>query len=155
MRSYSDAQLVEAVAGSHSWRGVLRTLGLAGTSGSSMRSVRARAERLGLDYTHFSGRRRWTEARLTEAVASASSWSAVLDSLGLTGGSSSVTIRGHAARLDLNTSHLDRPRHEPRQDIRAAPNLANLRRAGSLMAAAWSRCADSQLRGRLSHAGTT
>ncbi|WP_162000931.1 group I intron-associated PD-(D/E)XK endonuclease [Bifidobacterium tibiigranuli] len=49
VRTYSDAKLADAVKRSHSWRGVLRELGLKGTSGRSIISVRNRATALGLD----------------------------------------------------------------------------------------------------------
>ena len=49
MRRYSDSDLVDAVRASHSWRGVLRALGLSATSAAAMRSVRAHADRLQLD----------------------------------------------------------------------------------------------------------
>jgi hypothetical protein len=60
MRRYSDAQLIDAIRASHSWRGVLRALGLSATSAAAMRSVRLHANRLELDYSHFTGQRRWT-----------------------------------------------------------------------------------------------
>ncbi len=134
MTSYSDAQLTAAVANSHSWRGVLRSLGLA--SASSIRSVRRHAERLGLDSSHFTGQRRWSDTELATAVAASRSWTQVADALGLADGSSNSTVRGHAVRLGLDLTHLastpPNPCTQPDQ-----PQLANLRRAGSFMAAAW------------------
>ena len=106
MRHYSDAQLIDAVQSSRSWRGVLRALGLAGTSATAMRSVRTHADRLGTDYSHFSGQRRWTDQDLAAAVAAATTWTQVVETLGLVGGSSMKTIRGHALRLGLDTAHL-------------------------------------------------
>lgn len=137
MRRYSDAQLVDAIKASHSWRGVLRALGLTATSASAIRSVRLHADRLGLDYSHFTGQRRWNDGHLAAAIASATSWAQVAETLGLSGGSSSTTIRGHAARLGLDTSHLSTPVMSPSAPDQRRPELANLRRAGSLMAAAW------------------
>jgi hypothetical protein len=136
-RSYSDEQLVSAIATARSWRGVLRCLGLAATSASAMRSVRRHAERLGLDHSHFTGQRRWTDQQLAEAVATSSTWTQVAETLGLTGGSSTTTIRGHAVRLGLDTAHLTRsPRPSP-HPAQLQPSIANLSRAGSLLAAAW------------------
>lgn len=63
-RSYNDEQLEQTLASSRSWRGALRALGLSATSASAMRSLRQQADRLGLDYSHFTGQRRWT-AHLT------------------------------------------------------------------------------------------
>ncbi len=90
------------------------------------------------DYTHFRGQRTWTEEQLESAVASASSWQEVADKLGLTGGSSQTTVRGHAARLGIETSHLD-PRTQGviEASTGPAPDLANLSRAGSLLSAGW------------------
>ena len=85
MRRYSDAQLVEAIRASRSWRGVLRALGLSATSAAAMRSVRVQANRLELDYSHFTGQRRWTDPQLVAAIASATSWTEVAETLGLPG----------------------------------------------------------------------
>jgi len=137
MRRYTDDQLVDAIATCHSWRGVLRALGLAATSASAMRSVRRHADGLGLDYAHFTGQRRWNDQQLAEAIASATSWARVAESLGLSGGSSTTTVRGHAARLGLDTAHLARSHPLPNPDAVAQPKLDNLARAGSFLAAAW------------------
>ncbi|ORW00015.1 group I intron-associated PD-(D/E)XK endonuclease [Mycobacterium kyorinense] len=137
MRRYSDAQLVEAVGASHSWRGVLRALGLSATSAAAMRSVRGHTDRLGLDYSHFTGQRRWTDRQLEAAIASATSWTQVAEMLGLAGGSSTTTIRGHAVRLGLDTAHLAPPRKPQPPAGLMRPQQANLARAGPLMAAAW------------------
>lgn len=136
--SCSDGDLIRAVAGSRSWRGVLRELGLTATSGSAMRSVRRNADRLGLDYGHFTGQRRWTDAQLEAAVSSSASWREVIDALWLAGDSSQVTLRGHAARLNLDVSRLTPPavvRRDPPLPMEV--DLTNLSRAGSLVAAAW------------------
>jgi hypothetical protein len=102
-----------------------------------MRSVRVHANRLGLDYSHFTGQRRWTEQQLVAAIASATSWTQVAETLGLAGGSSTATIRGHAVRLGLDTDHLAPPR-KPQPPVELMrPQQVNLPRAGSLMAAAW------------------
>ena len=137
MRRYSDAQLVDAIRSSHSWRGVLRALGLSATSAAAMRSVRTHAGRLGLDYSHFRGQRRWTDQQLVEAVASATSRAHVAETLGLAGGSSTATIRGHAVRLGLDTGHLALPQRPQTPVGLMRPQQVNLARAGSLMAAAW------------------
>lgn len=139
-RSYTDEDLSRAIAASRSWRGVLRTLGLKATSASAMRSARAHADRLGLDYSHFTGQRRWTDADLAEAVGSALSWTDVATRLGLTGGSSHITLKGHALRLGIPTEHLGggsraRPVSGSTPPLHAS--LAHLPRAGSLLAASW------------------
>ncbi|PQM46811.1 hypothetical protein C1Y40_02980 [Mycobacterium talmoniae] len=102
-----------------------------------MRSVRVHADRLGLDYSHFTGQRRWTDQQLEAAIAAATSWTQVAEMLGLSGGSSTTTIRGHAVRLGLYTAHLTQPR-KPQPPVELMrPQQVNLARAGSLMAAAW------------------
>src|SRR5205809_171800 len=95
-RSYDDAALAAAVADSRSWRGVLRALGLQATSAGALRSARRHADRMGLDYSHFTGQRRWNDAALVSAVADSRSWSQVARTLGLEGGSSHPVLRGHA-----------------------------------------------------------
>ena len=137
MRQYSDSELIGAVQSSRSWRGVLRALGLAGTSAAAMRSVRAHADRLELDYTHFTGQRKWTDHELAEAIKSATSWNQVAEALGVVGGSCLPTLRGHALRLGIATGHLSRARKSPTFEGEMSPRLAHLPRAGSLMAAAW------------------
>jgi hypothetical protein len=137
MRSYTDADLADAIRDSRSWRGVLRALGLTATSASAMRSVRRHADRLQFDYTHFTGQRRWSDQQLATAIAASTSWAQVAETLGLAGGSSTATIRGHAVRLGLNTGHLVRPREASPSDLAMQPDVANLPKAGALMAAAW------------------
>lgn len=137
MRRYTDAQLIDAIRASHSWRGVLRALGLSATSAAAMRSARVHADRLRLDYSHFTGQRRWTDQQLVAAIDSASSWAQVAETLGLVGGSSTTTIRGHAVRLGLDTARLAPPR-KPQPTVGSMrPQHVNLARAGSLLAAAW------------------
>jgi hypothetical protein len=102
-----------------------------------MRSVRAHANRLELDYTHFTGQRRWTDQRLAVAINAATTWTQVAEALGLVGGSSMTTVRGHAVRLGLDTAHLSPARKLHVVDHEMRPQLVHLARAGSLMAAAW------------------
>ncbi|MGV9192754.1 group I intron-associated PD-(D/E)XK endonuclease [Microbacterium sp. MC2] len=133
-RSYTDDQLAQAIAASASWRGVLRELNLVATSAGAMRSVRARADHIGVNYRHFVGQRRWTEEQLCSAVATSDSWSAVTSQLGLTGRSAVATVKGHVARLGVDASHLSpMPAVVPHPE----PDFARLGRAGALIAAAW------------------
>ena len=128
---------MDAVRSSRSWRGVLRSLGLAATSAGAMRSARAHADRLELNYTHFTGQRRWTDRELADAINAATTWVQVTEALGLVGGSSATTIRGHAARLGIDTTHIAPIRKLPAPDHEMRPQLDHLARAGSMMAAAW------------------
>jgi hypothetical protein len=135
-RTYTDDELQAAVASEHSWRGVLRALGLTATSAGSQRSVRRHADRLRLDYSHFTGQRRWTDAALAAAVAESSSWTQVAAALGVRGGSSYPALRGHALRLGLDHSHFN-PVPAPVEGDGLAPDRNLLFRAGALLAAAW------------------
>jgi hypothetical protein len=137
MRTYSDEQLAAAVEESRSWSGTLRSLGLRGTSAGSLRSVRARAEQLGIDYTHFTGQRRWSDRQLATAVAENFNWADVAIALGLAAGRSTTMLKGHALRLGIDTQHLDLKRAEGPRTLPTRPLRSNLARAGSLLAAAW------------------
>lgn len=113
-------------------------LGLAGTSASVIRSVRHQADGLGLDHSHFTGQRRWSDAQLAAAVEESHSWGEVTQRLGLAGGSSEPKLKVHARRLGLDAEHLGcattagpPPSHWP------AASGAHLPRAGSLLAASW------------------
>ncbi len=144
-RTYSDEALVRAVAQSLSWRGVLRMLGLSGTSAASIRSVRRRADLLGLDHRHFATQRHWNDGTLQAAVAGASSWSEVVERFGDTRPVSTTLVKGHARRLGIDTRHLDddirrRSSNQPSAGATPSPpaaEAANLRRAGPSLAAAW------------------
>src|SRR5215212_1507626 len=96
-RTYSDEQLVNAIATSSSWRGLLRELGLVATSAGAMRSVRSHADRLGVNYSHFKGQRRWSEDDLRAAIEAARTWSETAELLGLHDVSAESTLKGHAA----------------------------------------------------------
>ena len=102
-----------------------------------MRSARQHADRLGVDYSHFTGRRRWTDDQLTSAIQASSSWSQVATALGLSDVAGRVPLKGHAARLGLEVGHLTAgpSRRDPATAM--SPDLTQLPRAGSLMAAAW------------------
>lgn len=135
-RTYTDAELTEAVATCRSWRGVLRSLGLSATSSSALRSVRRRADDIGADHTHFSSQRRWTDRELADAVARSSDWAEVAHALGLADGANRTRLRGCAARLGLAVEHLS-PQAPTDRALALVPDAAHLRRAGPLMAAAW------------------
>lgn len=136
-RSYDDQQLIHAVATASSWRGVIRGLGLKGTSTATYRSVQRHAMRLDLDTSHFTGQRGWTDRDLTAAVAASQSWNQVQQQLGLSGGGSVAALKGHALRLGIESGHFGpKPKFSPS----GAPPKADLRhlpRAGSMLAASW------------------
>ena len=137
-RTYSDQQLVDAVSSARSWRDVLRRLGLSATSAGSARSVRQHADRLGLSYAHFTGQRRWSDSSLRAAVSRRDSWTQVAEELGLSPiGGSIRTLRAHAERLGLSTSHFVRSSEPTGSTLLAEFRPECLRDAGSLFAATW------------------
>jgi hypothetical protein len=136
-RTYTDDELAAAVQAARSWRDVLRRLGLVATSSASIRSVRRRAELLGLDHGHFTGQRRWSEADLRGAVGRSTSWTEVARHLGLAVGSSTTVLKGHALRLGIDASHLAARAYAVDPRSVPAPSLDRLPQAGSMLAAAW------------------
>ncbi|WP_182349481.1 group I intron-associated PD-(D/E)XK endonuclease [Tomitella gaofuii] len=135
-RTYTDDELADAIDVSRSWRGVLRELGLLATSAGAMRSVRANADRLGLDYAHFCGQRRWADGRLQSAVAEAESWTDVVDILGLQSANAVPMVKAHAARIGIDVDHLAAQADDCVMG-HDRPRMNYLSRAGSLLAAAW------------------
>jgi PD-(D/E)XK endonuclease len=116
----------------------MRELDLCVTSAGSIRIVKRSVARLGLDTSHFTGQRRWSDAQLKRAVAAAYSWPEVLSELGLDGNADDRTrIKAHAARLGLDLSRLD-PTGKgsgARPDLK--PDIRHLREAGTTIAAMW------------------
>lgn len=124
---------------SSSWRGVMGDLGLSATSAGAIRIVRRHAVRLGLDTSHFRGKRRWSDAQLKRAVSECQSWDEVLDTLGLStnSGNGRTHIKSHAIRLGLDFSHLGPGVSGVPETCPLKPDLALLRQAGASIAAAW------------------
>lgn len=136
---WSDDDLRAAVADGRSWRSVARALGLKGTSSGTLRALKRRAASLDLDTAHFTYQRRWSDRQLCDAVSSADSWADVIRALDLcdSGPDVRVRVKGHAVRLGLDTSHLERRiagRFEP-LDLLADPRF--LSKAAELFAAAF------------------
>ena len=143
-RKYTQETLAAAVASAHSWRGVLRELGHPGTSAGAHRSIRRQVAAFGIDHSHFTGQRRWSDAQLIDAIAESHTWLELLPRLGLSGAGNQATVRAHAARLGLDISHLGTK--APAQS-RAQPvaRLENLRIAGPTLAAGWFMLRDYQV----------
>jgi len=139
MATYTDAELTAAIADAHSWRGVLRLLGLPPQSAGAHRRARARAIELGLDVAHFTGQRRWSDDELRVAVTEGRSWGDVFDHLGLsrTSGSARASLTAHAARLGLDVRHLDPTPPPPTTPFARPSSVTHLDRAGPMLAAAW------------------
>lgn len=135
---YSDDDLRQAVMSARSWREVLRRLDLNPGSSAAKRSIRSHVEHLGLDTSHFTGQRRWTEAELIDAVAASRTWVEVQAVLGLSGGSSTSLLKGHAVRLGLAVGHFTGLAQAQTDGFLVpVPDLALLPRSGSMLAAAW------------------
>ena len=118
VNKWSDTDLTLAVTASRSWRGVMRELGLCVTSAGSLRVVKRRVAFLGLDTSHFTGQRTWSDAALKRAAAQAHSWNELLAAIGIASGSGDerIRVKAHALRLGLDLSHLaDQPQESPSQ----------------------------------------
>jgi hypothetical protein len=116
----------------------MRELGLCVTSAGSIRVVKRHVTRLGLDTSHFTGQRRWSDAQLRRAVASVYSWSELLSELGIEGSASDRTrIKAHAIRLGLDLSRLSAPPADLATRPEFRPDIKHLREAGTAIAAMW------------------
>jgi hypothetical protein len=133
---WSDDDLKRAVVSSVSWRGTARALG-AYPAGGPFREIQKRARELGLDTSHFTGQRQWGDAALREAIPKADSWAAVIRILGVKdSGDIRVYLRGHAVRLGIDISHLNRDMSSKRPaELLPLPSM--LRFAAESIATAW------------------
>lgn len=97
-------------------------------SAGTVRVVRRRAAELNLDWSHFRGKRRWSDAQLKQAVSECHSWDELLSRLGLSLRSGNVQphIKSHAVRLGLDTSHLNRLSHNGREPSEAPAQASEL-----------------------------
>lgn len=133
---HSDAELIAAVSVARSWRGTLRELGLPDSSSAATKQARARADAIGLSYAHFTGHRPWTEPELRAAVSSAVSWAEVFDELGAHTANLEGSARNQASRLRLNTRLLDATA-QISERCSPSPDISNIGKAGTMLAAAW------------------
>jgi hypothetical protein len=117
----------------------MRELGLCATSAGSIQQVKRHVDRLGLDTSHFTGQRRWSDAQLRRAVADAACWDELIAALGLARdhGDSRIVVKAHAARLGLDLSRLQSPRSGHAAPPGFKPDMRRLRDAGASIAAAW------------------
>lgn len=109
-------------------------------STSSYELIRRRATELGLDTSHFRGKRSWTNDALAVAVAESKSWSAV--GRRLNGGTSRASIDSmqRLARLmGLQTSHLEARRRCPVNPVTGLPDqtFAYFGSEAEYLGAAW------------------
>jgi hypothetical protein len=138
-RTWSDAQLKDAVAASANWREVMRALGLNANSAGAIRTVKRHAVRLGLNSSHFRGKRTWSDAQLRRAVIDAQSWDELLTTLCLEprSGGERIRVKAHAVRLGLSLTHLDDPSGDMPGPDEVKPDLRYLRDAATSIAASW------------------
>ncbi len=116
----------------------MRELGLCATSAGSIRIVKRHVSRLGLDTSHFTGQRRWSDAQLRRAVASAYSWPELFIELGLHGNADDrIRVKAHAARLGLDLSRLAGTGEGTAARPDFKPDIKHLREAGTAIAAVW------------------
>jgi hypothetical protein len=116
----------------------MRELDLCVTSAGSIRVVKRHVVRLGLDTSHFTGQRRWSDGQLKRAVANAYSWSELLAELRLRGNSDDRTrIKAHSVRLGLDLTRLQAPDVTEATPQDLTPDIKRLREAGPSVAAMW------------------
>jgi hypothetical protein len=116
----------------------MRELRLGVTSAGAIRIVKRHVARLGLDTSHFTGQRRWSDAQLRRAIANAYSWRELFTALGLSPdhGDGRVMVKAHAVRLGLDLSRLQAP-DAAEVDIDLKPDIKRLRDSGTVIAAMW------------------
>ncbi len=113
-QTWTDQQLIEAVAASTCFKQICDALGL-WPGGGTYRTLERHMERLSIDCSHLArrmgprgtnGRRRWTDEELAEAVAASQSWSEVSRRLGCKpSGGAHRWLKAHVVHRRLDTSH--------------------------------------------------
>ena len=101
--------------------------------------VKRRVVVLGLDTSHFTGQRTWSDATLKRAAAQVHSWNELLGAIGIksNSGDERIRVKAHALRLGLDLSHLEDQPREASSRLHAEPALRNLRDAATSLAASW------------------
>ena len=117
----------------------MRALGLGANSAGAIRIVRRHVVGLGLDTSHFKGRRAWSDAQLRRAVIGARSWDELLTALGLAPGNGDerTRVKAQALRLGLDLAHLENRIANPTGPTEVKPDLKYLRDAATSIAASW------------------
>jgi hypothetical protein len=136
----TDAALRQAVEESSSWRGVLRALGYAATSGGLSAALQQRAKEMNIDVSHFRGQRTWSDDELAAAIRNSTNWTEVLDRMGMTtGGANMTAVKARAIRLKIDYSHIARYGRVVAGEMpfHADPDPAFLRRAAPAIASGW------------------
>jgi hypothetical protein len=116
----------------------MRDLGLCVTSAGSIKVVKRHVARLGLDTSHFTGQRRWSDAQLRRAIANAYSWPEVFGELRMVGsGDDRTRVKAHAVRLGLDLSRLEGLGTDTVAQPVFKPDVKHLREAGTAIATMW------------------
>jgi hypothetical protein len=117
----------------------MRALDLGANSAGAIRIIRRHVDRLGLDTSHFRGKRSWSDAQLKRAVIDAQSWNELLTALGLAPGSGDgrTRVKAHAIRLGVDLTHLEERTATSPRSCELEPNLRHLRYAATSIAASW------------------
>jgi hypothetical protein len=117
----------------------MRELNLSATSAGAIRIVKRHVTRLGLDTSHFTGQRRWSDVQLKLAVANAQTWWELFTQLGRTSYNQDdrIRVKAHAVRLGLDLSRLDGEVDEAEVRSELKPDVRHLREAGTAAAAMW------------------
>jgi PD-(D/E)XK endonuclease len=117
----------------------MRKLGLSATSAGAIRIIKRHVTRLGLDTSHFTGQRRWSDVQLRLAVANAQTWWELFTQLGRTSYTQDdrVRVKAHAVRLGLDLSRLGGQVAEAAVRPELKPDVRHLREAGTAIAAMW------------------
>lgn len=137
VRTWTDEQLVKAVAEEHSWGAVARSLGMRSTSSSAL--IRRTAERLGLDASHFRGKRAWTDQELAEAIAASKTWSGTARKIGAgTDRATISSLKELACRMGVDVSHLAKRSSRTHMPVSVPDQtFANFGLEAEYLAAAW------------------
>jgi hypothetical protein len=117
----------------------MRALGLSVNSAGAIRIVRRHVLRLGLDTSHFRGKRTWSDAQLRRAVIDAESWDELLTALDVAPDDldGRTRAKAQAVRLGLDLSHLENLAGNSSGPAEAKPDLKHLRDAATSIAASW------------------
>ncbi len=117
----------------------MRALGLGVNSAGAIRIVKRHVLRLGLDTSHFRGKRTWSDAQLRRAVIDAESWDELLITLGVAADDwdERTRVRAQAVRLGLDLAHLENHAGNVSRRAKAKPDLKYLRTAATSIAASW------------------
>ncbi|MFP5220091.1 MAG: group I intron-associated PD-(D/E)XK endonuclease [Actinomycetes bacterium] len=132
-----DAEaLVDAVARSRSWRGVLRSFGL--TSTHKGRQMRTWCDAAGIDYSHFATWS-WDRRALRTAVETSTSWPELIERLGIgaDSGSARSSIRRRCLEQGIDLAGVESTAPSPADDVMPRCDLSRLRSAGGHLVAAY------------------